>query len=85
MSALLPVRSRAKGCGCLLVSDGRHCTNRARSRIVFRVFAGDIDRRTDACGIHDHLLAIELAERGAAAVHIKAFKRFRKRRAAVRA
>jgi hypothetical protein len=78
MSALLSVRSRARRCGCLQVCDGRPCRHPASSRIVFRVFG--VERRTDACGIHDHLLALELRDHGASAVQVKPFRRFRRRR-----
>ena len=78
MRSYRAVRS-ARRCACLLVAAARPCTFRATSRVVFRALPGARIQRVDACGIHDHLLAIELADRHALDVVVKSYVRPRRR------
>ena len=80
MRSYRAVRSTRR-CACLLVSTARPCTYHATARVVFRALPGARIQRVDACGVHDHLLAIELADRRALDVVVKAFVRPRRRRA----
>jgi hypothetical protein len=78
------MRSATHRCGCLEVGSGQPCRYQAISRVVFRFLRSAPVRRVDACGVHDHLLAIELAERNAVDVVVKSYVRPGRRRAGAR-